>query len=115
MDKLWLHLDREVEILSIQINGPRLDAGVDDYPAQSYGIYRNMKTGAIEGWLVFECISLPERSLPLGFEKRSPRLEISFRRGRLRGSIAGDEIFSVALKDGVPTVVKLCDFALAAS
>ena len=115
MENLWIYLDREGGILSLQINGPRPNAGVDDYPDQSYGIYRNMKTGAIEGWLVFECLCCPDRSLPLGFEKQSPRLEIRFRRGRLRGFVAGDEIFNVALQDGVPAMVPLPDLGLVVS
>ena len=115
MAMIWIYLDTEGEILSLQINGPRPNAGVDDYPDKSYGIYRNMKTGQIEGWIVFECISWPERSLPLDLEKESPCLDINFRQGWLRGAVAGEEIFDVALQDGVPAIAPWHDSILPVS
>ncbi len=87
--------------------------GVQDYPG-GYGVYRHTKTGDLLGWLVFECISVPTRSLPLGFAKNSPHQDISYRRGRLRGVVGGDELFNIALPDTTPVTVKMHDFALAA-
>ncbi len=38
MEKLWIHLDRESEILSIQFDRPRNDAGGAGLPGWIWGL-----------------------------------------------------------------------------